>query len=291
MRSFTSRTILPALIAAWLGTLGGTAGADPLTSFTLTDLGAGTPTFSTGASGGIVTVGSSSYAFQPTQDTTLNASQANASGIPLIDQAPINDPNAYGNPLNVYSIPLTASTNGQGTYIAIDAYGVNGHWGMADVYRVTKNPDGTWGSPVELWSGGEQFSGMAQAAQASITGINQLGEVLGTGSVQAITGGTEPSQAYLYNLNTNSLLNLSSLGVIQAGGWTSLVPVAIDDQGRILLEASPSPTSGDNSVQTLLLTPAGVSTDGSPVPEPGTLAIAMATMAALALRRAVRRKG
>lgn len=289
VRTFTLSWLAFAIVVV----LGEAARADALTNFTVTDLGAGTPTFSTGANGGIVTVGNgaTAYSFLPDTGTALNAAQVGVSQIPVVAGAPIGDPNTYGDPSLAYSMPVAATTNGQGTYVAIDASGVYGHMGSAEVYSVQQNANGSWTNPVALWSGGEQSSGMPGTGQASIVGINKLGEVLGSGSLNAVTSSTSLSQPYLYNLNTNTLLDLYSVGALQAGGWNNLVPIAIDDQGRILLEASPNPTSGDGSVHTLLLTPEGVSPDAFSVPEPGTLAMAVMTIAAVAWRRALRRRG
>ena len=183
-------------------------------------------------------------------------------------------------------------SNGNGLYVAIDASGVAGHQGTSEVYGVTQNPDGTWGTPTGMWTGGTQFNGEPSPGLASITGVNKLNEVLGVGRADptAMNGAGLP-QTYLYNASTNSLLNLGTLGVLQAGGWNNIMPVAIDDQGRILLEAGPPlPPPAGTAEHILLLTPQGVSSDPLevPAPEPGGLAIAVVTAAALALRRAIR---
>jgi hypothetical protein len=66
--------------------------------------------------------------------------------------------------------------------------------------------------------------------------------------------------------------------------------VAIDESGRILLEASPVAGGPE---QTLLLTPAGVSSDplAVPAPEPGSFAVMAMAMAALAMKRKYERGG
>jgi hypothetical protein len=277
------------LVSFGLAALGSPVLADPMTTFTVTDLGTGTPTFGTGANGGIVVAGNgqTAYPFPMAQDTALSQPGLLSSQFPIVAAAPVNDPSAYGSPTNAYSTPLSAITNGQGTFVAIDAYGVYGHMGEAVVYSVSRNADGTWDAPTTLWSGGEQSSGTPQPGQASITGINSLGQVLGTGTLQAVTGSTGLVQPYLYDPNTHSLLDLYSLNVLQAGGWSNLQPIAIDDQGRILLEASANPTSGDRSAHTLLLIPQGASSDPVAAPEPGALALAIVMIATLTLRRAL----
>jgi hypothetical protein len=291
VRCFNLRSSLLVLSISFLVVLVGPVQADPLTTFTLTDLGPGTPTFATGANGdGIVIAGNgqTAYSFQMTQDASLTEKQLLSGNVPVAVAAPVSDPETYGNPANAYSVPFSASTNGQGTLVVVGAYGVYGHGGQSDVYAVQQNPNGTWGTPTELWSGDVQYSGQPGPGFTSITGINKLNEVLGVGSGIVPYGPLTPV-AYLYNLNTNSVLNLLSLNVIAAGGWSDLQPIAIDNQGRILLEASPSPTSGQTSEQFLLLTPEGVSSTPLqvPAPEPGPLALAVLTMGGLALRRAV----
>jgi hypothetical protein len=276
------------MATSFLAALSRAVQADPLTTFTLTDLGTGTPTFASEANGGVVIAGNGQmvYPFQLAQDTRLDPQQLLSSHIPMLDPAPVNDPNTYHDPIRAYSTPLSAFTNGQGTYVAIDAYGVYGHRGSADVYSVKRNPDGTWGNPTAMWSGGDQFDGLPSPALASITGINKLNEVLGMGS----GGGFSWPQTYLYELNSRTLLNLGDLNVLQSGGWNNLRPIAIDDQGRILLQASLNPVMGDRHQHTLLLTPEGVSSDplAVPAPEPGPLALAVLTITAQALRRAAR---
>jgi hypothetical protein len=274
-----------------LGLLHSAAQADPLTTFTVTDLGPGMPTFATGANGGIAIAGNgqTAYPFQLAQDTTYSSTSSLAPGFPLVTSPPPTySPGAYGDPNFVYSTVLNPiMTNGNGLYVATDASGVYGHVGTSEVYEVTKNPDGSWSTPTGLWSGGTTYSGNPDAGMSLITGINKLNEILGAGVSPTISGGALP-QTYLYNANTNSLLNLSTLAVLQSSGWINVMPIAIDDQGRILLEAAPPPTSGSGPEHTLLLTPQGVSSDPLevPAPEPSGLAIAVAA-AALALRRAI----
>jgi hypothetical protein len=295
VRFFNLRSV-PRLVMAviFLGAPVTSARADPLTTFTLTDLGPGTPTFAGDANGnGIVIAGNgrTAYAFQNAQDTSLSPQPLLSSHFPLPAQAPIGDPNTYGNPANAYSTLLNSITNGNGVYVAIDASGVYGHEGSSDVYYVKQNPDGSWSSPTGMWSGGVQFEGQANPGQASIIGLNKLNEVLGTGLGPASNGLGLP-QTYLYNVNSNSLLNLGTLAVLQAGGWNNIQPIAIDDQGRILLQASLPPGAGSGPEQTLLLTPQGVSSDPLevPAPEPGALALAVVTIAALTLRRIARNR-
>ena len=102
------------------------------------------------------------------------------------------------------------------------------------------------------------------------------------GSVELDPAGLAPYQAVLYKIGTHSLINLSDYLLPQ--GYHDLHPLAIDDQGRILLWAA----EGFNSAEyTLLLTPAGVTSDPIPLatPEPGSLAVMAVAMAGLAVHR------
>jgi hypothetical protein len=110
-----------------LGLLHSTAQADPLTTFTVTDLGPGMPTFATGANGGTVIAGNgqAAYPFQLTQDTTFSSTSSLSPGFPLVTPTPPTDaPGAYGDPNFVYSTVLNPiMTNGNGLYVATDASG------------------------------------------------------------------------------------------------------------------------------------------------------------------------
>src|SRR5262249_9228015 len=149
----------------------------------------------------------------------------------------------------------TAMENHNGLIVGIDDNGVAGHSGGTDVYAVKQNPGGGWGPASHLWSGGSPASGFPPPV-ATISGINALNQVLGSGFGQGYPG-AYTYQAYLYNPTTNNVQDLNTLAAIQAGGWTSITPIAIDDQGRILLNGSRL-TGPDH---TLLLTPQGVSSD------------------------------
>jgi hypothetical protein len=222
--------------------------------------------------------------------TSLNSQQLVSYHFPLLDAPPpASAGDAYGNPANVYSVPLTAAANGQGVYAAIDSYGIGGHLGQSNVYYVTKNSDGTWSSPHFMWSGGGQYTGWANPALASIIGVNALGEVLGTGESQRYPGGGI-GDTYLFNIKTGNLLNLDTLPIwTSAKGWSvDPTPLAIDNQGRILLEAQYGLGIAPGPAHLILLTPDGVSSDPVAAPEPGALALTVVTLAALALRRALR---
>ena len=256
------------------------------------------PTFATESNGGVVVAGDgkSAYPFQLAKGTSVNPQQLQSSGFPLIDRPPpASAPGAYNNPAFTYSTLVSAMTDGKGTFVGIDASGVNGHDGGSDVYYITQNADGTWGSPQKMWYGGyiDGTSGPYNST-ASITGINALGEVLGTGASLYVAWNNIP-QSFLYNIKSNTFTDLTRLPVwADANGWSvDPKPIAIDDQGRILLSVGYggfSPPLYSEEGHTILLTPEGVSSSPLmvPAPEPGALVLACLSLTALAVRRAFR---
>jgi hypothetical protein len=193
----------------------------------------------------------------------------------------------------VYSSVLAPIANGAGTYVAFDATGVDGHLGSAVAYYVKQNVDGSWDSPTAMWSSDVTSSGSPSTGQAHVTALNKLNEVLGSGFYSSEVGAPQAfPHTFLYNINTHNLIDINALPAMTAGSWGNAVPIALDDQGRILVESEPTPPGKPWATpHFLLLTPQGVSSDplAVPAPEPGPLALAAMTLAALALRRAARR--
>ena len=118
----------------------------------------------------------------------------------------------------------------------------------------------------------------------SIVGINNLGQVLGTTSNPY---GNNPASAVVYNPTMQTLTNLTNVTDSAGNTYLNAVPYAIDDHGRILLQASEWPTGAQD---TLLLTPAGQSVSEAPVPEPRSIAVMVLAMAAFAAQRAAERR-
>ena len=88
MQRSCAQRYLPALLASLLATaLVSSAHADPLTiqGYTVTNLGTGTPTFSTGAGGSsiLTTASGQVYAWQPTNSTVLTEAQIQAGNYPF----------------------------------------------------------------------------------------------------------------------------------------------------------------------------------------------------------------
>lgn len=270
-----------------LGSVTSATNADPITlpGYTITDIGPGTPVFSADTTGnGILTASNGqSYAFPQTPDTSFTTGQATTASIPVSVTAPTSDPLTYGNPLNAYAYVQAALMNANGIVAANEAYGVSGHYGSDDAFVVQRNPDGTWGSPVYMWSENEQF---AQVASASvITSINNLNQVLGSmGNGLYNDTGTD---VVLYSLKTHTLTDLTQLLNTLGRTYSNFLPIALDDDGRILLSAEYFNPGVGYSPTRLLLTPDGVSSEPLPVPapEPGTWAVAFVAIAAIATHR------
>jgi hypothetical protein len=297
-----SRMVLPLFVA---GALVSTACADPIApSYSVTNLGPGTITlsasngtavpvdpnsvsygvFGNALSGAVgasqissVSNGGTAYPFTFTPATPLSNSQVNSTDFPLAVSAPVYNPLTYGIPLNAYSITLSPFVNANGTAVAIDSAGIFGHFGSETAYSVQRNADGSWGQPSVIWYGNQQQGEGPIVSGVTIAGINSQNQVVGT---MSLTAANPLNNAVMYDINTHTLTNLSTLPAL--AGYLNVLPVAIDDLGRILVEASPVAGGPE---QSLLLTPAGVSSDplAVPAPEPGSFAVMALAMAAFAL--------
>ena len=256
-----------------------TAQADPITipGYTITDLGSGTPTFSTDSSGNGVLLAPSgqSFAFQQTPDTILTGEQAIVAGFPQLQPAPYGG----GNPLDSFSYVNSASMNASGTVVATNVAGIAGHEYSTGVFVLQHNPDGTWGTPHLIYGGGGQFDLQGISSGVS-TMLSQANQVLITDNTIANSN----INLFLYNINTQSLINLSNL--LLSAGYFGFQAIAIDDQGRIVLGAQTLNETG-YSFTNLLLTPDGMSAAPleATVPEPSTLAVMILAIAGFATRR------
>jgi hypothetical protein len=293
-----------------LGAVVSTAGADSIVpSYTVTDLGSTAATLSTStgvsipvdlsavsygilasgvstaAGGGRITtvsVGNTTDPFTFTPPTVLSGYQGIMTNFPLAVTAPVNDPNTYGNPFNAYSVISSPLLNANGIAVAIDSAGVYGHGGTETAYFVQRNADGSWGSATVAWAGSTQSGQGANVGGVTIAGINNLNQILGTMSVSNGNGSGSTTAAVLYNIGTHTLTNLSAMPGLS--NYTNIQPVAIDDQGRILLEGTPVPGSSAQGEQLVVQIPPHLP-DPVPAPEPGSLAVMVLAIAAFAARR------
>jgi hypothetical protein len=284
-RSCTKRFLIGLLASLLATVLASPAHADPLTipGYTVTDLGAGTPTFSTDAAGnGILTTASGQvYAWQPTNNTVLTQAQILAGHFPFGPNPYASSPDTYGNPAFAYQTVVSAIENSNGIVAATTASGVSGHYGYVGVAPVLVGSSGIWSliPGVEGWSSNEQFVGQPSGVPGLLVGLNNLNEMLGNVGVDPEHDSlTDP---VVYKVGSNTLTDLATLLSANPqntfGGFQAL---SLDADGRILLSAG---TIGPQTPQyvELLLTPTGLSADPLevPAPEPGTLAIAALVIA------------
>ena len=251
--------------------------ADPM--YTAIDLGTGNPTFGTNSSGGGTVTGSNglSYSFNPVANY-LPAQWDNVTqGVPIVAPPPFNAPGTYGDPSNAYSYSYLSFMNSQGLAAGINQYGVNGHLADSEAFVTQRQPDGSWGTPIAIWSGNETFAGEG-SSQMGILGISPNGLVLGIGAFSQY--GSSFPILNLYDATTHALTNLTNM--VNSLPWTTsteLHPVPfpnwnllsvlgrLDNDGRILVQAA---QGLQGSAHELLLVPAGVSDGPLIVPEPAT---------------------
>jgi hypothetical protein len=277
------QTVLFALV---LASASSSAHADPMTipGYTVTDLGAGTPTFATDANGnGVLNSPSGrTYAFSTTTDTILTPGQGIGASIPLL-----NPPTFAPDPSAPWIHLASAVMNSNGIVAAVNAYGVGDLSYNESAYYVQRDANGSWGQPVTIFQGpGEP--GSFPTRELGIVGMSNMNSILINN--YNIPGVTQPN-ALLYNINTQSITNLGSLLSTLNPFYTEPQGLAIDGEGRILLVADSELGVGPPRTN-LLITPAGLSSEPIevPAPEPGTLAIMLMALASFAVRRVRERR-
>jgi hypothetical protein len=254
------------------------AQADPITipGYTVTDLGAGTPTFSTGSGGnGFLTApGGQMYAFQQTPDTTLMPRQGILANLPQLQQPP------PGATFTTFSSVNSATMNASGMVLATNVDGTFGHEYTTTLFAIQHNADGTLGPALALYTGGGQFDmgNIGSGVSAMLSASNQV-------LIQDKTIENDNINLLLYNINTQTLTNISSL--LLNLHYLQFEPTAIDDLGRIVLTAEKNDGTGQLLATNLLLTPDGMSASPleAPVPEPGALAVMLVAAAGFAIHR------
>jgi MYXO-CTERM domain-containing protein len=292
-----------AMVICLLGSVVSTAHADPSPpTYTLTDLGSGNITFTT-AKGDVIAVpsnplqgtsglvtsqiasvsnGQASYAFSTTPDTILSPGQGALAGIPLAEpvSSSLSLPYVLGNPSYYTATAMGGLMNGNGIAALVDNYLSNsGSLSNVVAYYVQQNAGGSWGATTSAMVG--QTTGYNGQIFVSVIGLN--------GANQILLGTSYPGTQYdslVYNVNSHTLTDLATLPPFANGTYSNLLPIAIDDQGRILLQATSTSPSGWTQ-DTLLLTPDGVSSD--PIilsaPEPSSWAVMVLAVAAFAAHR------
>jgi hypothetical protein len=250
------------------------AHADPITSdgYTITDLGPGTPTFSTDSNGnGIVIApnGQMAYSFPETANTVLTPGQGIMANFPQFPAT--RGAGDYGNPAYDYNNVLGGAMNSSGLAVVTDQAGVAGHGYTISEIAIQRNADGSWGQPVTVVSSTEQYEGggLRDLTTALLSKSNQI-------LAYNVPGGSSIYHPFLYNFNTSSTTDLMKVLTSVNSSYVSLQPIAIDDLGRILFTATSQNPGLFLPTQTnLLFTPVGVSSDpiDLSVPEPSTVAV------------------
>jgi hypothetical protein len=278
--------------ALLVGLSGTAAKADPL--YTVTNLGSGNINLAT-ASGGTIAVspgglpygsslatsqlvsvsnGQVSYPFATTPDTQLVQGQGPLSSIPQMSSyaAPQYGPDQLSGLENA---------NGFAAVLASQLYLTNGQTTLDTLIAASQNPGGTLGLGATITSTPNDGIG-----GISIAGINTANQVL-LGTSYSIS---PYNDAMVYNMNTQTLTDLQSLPAISAGGYNNLVPIAIDNQGQVLIIAPFDATANGSGVDTLLLTPGATAPEPLATPEPSTWLI-WTLIGGAALRFVNRRTG
>ncbi|MGO8903094.1 MAG: hypothetical protein ACLQU5_32850 [Isosphaeraceae bacterium] len=268
--------------------MGATALADPL--YTIIDLGT-SPTYGVDSSGNGTITGSNglTYTFNPVQNYLPAQWNNTTQGVPIVYPAPVGlstatipfDPNS---PNFAFSYSYLNYMNSQGLAAGVNLVGVQGHDSNSEVFLTQLQANGSWGAPIPLWSGGMSSYGPGMLPTSAITGISPNGQVLGFGGRQW----QFPSDTkYLYNTKTQSLTNLTSLIISMNWDDQPASLLKLDNQGRILTQATPL-GPGYSSPHTLLLIPQGVSADPIPVPEPESWAVFATLIGGLIVHKRLR---
>jgi hypothetical protein len=271
-----------------------TVHAEPIPpTYSVADLGSGSATYSKDASGnGIVIApdGRTAYAFP---QTFTGTSISTPTSFPILDPVPSGLPatqpgyTAFGYS-NVQGVTLYPN----GIATATDLVGYSSQpgssWDRHDLYYVPRNPDGSWGQPVAILQGLPVTGQVIGGNTSTILGLSKTGNILMSESGYGPTGYV--NSASVFNINTQTSTNLTTFPILVNNNYSNIQAIAIDDQGRILVDATHPGNSPSQpyTEDTLLLTPSGVTSD--PIilstPEPGSWAVMAIAVAAFAAHRA-----
>ncbi len=276
------------------------ARADGISGYALTDLGPETRTTNTGpvnaytisntgAGGTLSIVGGNTYAFQSTNNLVSNPGSL-LNSFPPFANAPMTVSQTQGNSNWAYSKLILPNVflNQSGLLVATDVSGVNGQSQptASTVYASTRQANGTFSALTPLWSTADNQS--SGGLIAHVVSLNNSGQMLGVSTLSP-TSGTNAPNYILYDIKTGVTTSLQSLLPLKL---TVSVPIAIDDQGRILLDTQVQNTPnqpGNNGSgvhdELVLLTPASLSSAPLAAPEPTTLVTLAVAGVALVVRR------
>lgn len=271
---------------ALLSLVASTAGAAPIPSYTVTDLGTGSARLSNTGADATLTApdGRSTYAFPRTDNLVANP-QPLLDTFPPFTNAPTYETMTYGNPKNAYSYldPSNVFLNKAGEFAATDLTGVAGHSAASGsaVETATRQADGSFGPLGGLWSTHDNRYSQGQVAW--VLDLNNAGQMLGVDAGSGQYNGSR--DFFVYDLHSRLRTELAPL--LPAGWTVDGWPVALDDRGRILLYADGPYVSGHftHTNELLLLTPAGLASGPIATPEPSTLATLAVAAVGVAYRR------
>ena len=267
------------------------AEASPTLTYAITDLGKvpnGLGTYpgsvhGSDAGGGLIFASDgSAYRFNPT-----SSNKTSTDGLPLT----LGKPSPHGglDYSDAYDRVTEAIQNTHGLTGYVESSGLNGHpWdGTSALVIVQVGADGTPGQPMKLaWTAGatKAFVGFGGGTEfLTMSGINELNQVLYKGELNpyAQAGYKVGSPVYLYDWSSGTKVDLSAL-LGPAYYPDSSIPVAFDDQGRIIIQGWRRDGTGD----VLLLTPTNLDAGPVSVPEPSLIAFVACVAAGVAVRRA-----
>jgi MYXO-CTERM domain-containing protein len=276
VRDANFRTYFRLLMASsLLGAVVSTARADALTpSYTVTDLGSQGGGLSTDANGNTVVINASGQTVSPFPQTFAGTelSLPALASFPLLDPVPTGPSNPQG-----FSWVSSVVLYPNGSAIATDYVGAI-NWQRYDVYYVPRNPDGSWGQPVGLMESTTNMgSPIGTLSNVSAT-LSKSGDILENTLDLPVT--SVGNIVGVYNINTKTYTDLSTLPALVNNGYSNLMGPRIDDDGRILVWADHQ-SGGQYTEDLLLLTPIGISS----VPEPGSWAVMAMALAAFAAHR------
>lgn len=278
----TIRSIF-ALATTALAAFAPEAEASPTLTYKVTNLGlvsASTPHYGSDAGGGLVfAADGSAYRFNPP-----SSSAAPTDGLPLVLET-YRAYTDYGNPANRYNGVTRAYQNSNGFKVYFESTGINGHPWLGSTGLVAMQAGGGVAQhPVQIANVPNNADGL------TFSGVNELGQVLFRESYTAhFNGGWPGASVYLYDSASGNTVDVGALtGSIDPADLTW--PVALDDQGRILVTAAgihgePADLESRKMTTDLLMyTPTNLDDSPVQVPEPSLIAFAACVAAGMAIR-------
>ena len=205
-----------------------------------------------------VSNGQVSNAFATTPDTMLVQGQAVLSNVPSnLDNGALTGPFGYSGP------EVSGFSNANGIAAVVVSFQVANYgsaYQISSIYPIGSNGQVDWSQGTTITTSPNN-NGLTPGYTA-IAGINTANQAL------VATGfDNHPYDTLVYSLRSSSVTDLDKLSAITSVGYYDLKPIAIDDQGQLLVTATLDTPTGP-VFDTLLLT-----LNGEPIvttPEPST---------------------